>query len=126
MPKLLIIDDDQDFLDMMSQFLSKEKHEISLLSNTDNVIEVIKVFCPDLIISDIMMPGVTGASIYEAIRKNCPKHVPVIICSGTSMKLKRVKDPLLDYCPKPVDFTKLKETITRLIDQSKEQKKTNP
>lgn len=122
MPKILIIDDNPDFLEIMLQFLSREKYEIATLSRGDNVMEEIEKSCPDLIISDIIMPGITGASIYEAIRKNCPKHVPVIICSGTSMKLKGARDTFLDYCPKPVDFEKLKKAITSLLNQSEEQK----
>jgi DNA-binding NtrC family response regulator len=126
MTKILIIDDDQDFLYLMTQYLKRDKYEIYTSHRSDLVMQEIESFCPDLIISDIMMPGITGASIYEAVRKNFTKHLPIIVCSGTSMKFKNAKDTLLDYCPKPIDFKKLSETIVRLLEQSEEQKKNNP
>ncbi|MBN1901177.1 response regulator [Candidatus Sumerlaeota bacterium] len=122
-PRIFIIDDDPDFLEIMTQFLKKEQYETAVSSHPENIMEDMQNFRPDLVISDIMMPGVTGSFVYEEIRNQCTKTLPVIICSATSMKLKNVKDSLLDYCPKPVNFPTLKEILIRLLGQTEEQEK---
>ncbi len=118
MAKILLADDDQDFLEILKNILQKAGYELSLLTSGDEVIDEIIRFDPDLVITDILMPGITGGYVYEEIRRNTGPDLPVIVVSGTKMKLNVPNDELLKYCPKPVNFPKLLEIIGILLSSS--------
>jgi len=123
--RIIIIDDDEDFLEIMNTRLKKEGYEVSSLISGSGLRGEVCEFNPDLVITDILMPGITGAYVYEEIRKICGPDMPVIVSTATRMKLKHIKDDFLEYCPKPVDFDKLFETIQRLVSLSQEPKNNN-
>jgi CheY-like chemotaxis protein len=113
--RILIIDDDRDFLSLMDTFLRGANHRVLALTKGERVVEEIREFKPDLVITDIMMPGITGGSIYAAIRKHIGSHLPLIVCSATKMRVGARRDPLLEHCPKPLDLASLAEAIDRLL-----------
>ena len=83
MAKILLIDDDRDLANLTKITLTKKGYQVSVLHVATNIIEEIKAQRPDLILMDIMMPGISGA---EAVRnlKQDPvlKNVPVIFLTG--------------------------------------------
>ena len=115
MAKILLIDDDQDFLVIMDRLLRTSGHQTIIVSNPEKLIPSSKKHQPDLIISDIMMPGITGAVVYGTIREQLGADTPIIISSGTSLKVGVQSDPLLSHCPKPVNHKKLLSLIEELL-----------
>ena len=83
MAKILIIDDDHDLANLTKITLTKNGYKVSILHSADNITDEIKTLKPDLILMDIMMPGISGA---EAVRnlKGHPqlKSIPVIFLTG--------------------------------------------
>lgn len=69
-PKVLLVDDDEDILDLLNYNLSREGFEVHVLSDSSEAIQYAKEFCPDLIVLDLMMPGLNGIEICRQIRKN--------------------------------------------------------
>ena len=113
MPRILVIDDDKDYLAMIRAFLSESEYETSLLALGDNALEEIRRFNPDLVILDILMPGIMGGSVYQAIRNTFDHALPVIVVTGTDIRIKGVNDPFLTYLRKPVDLDILLKTIQK-------------
>jgi DNA-binding NtrC family response regulator len=113
--RILIIDDEKDCLLLMKIMLGHAGHEVFPLMRADRFLAEIREVAPDLIITDIMMPGVTGGSIYSAIREEISEKLPIIISSGTKMKLRLPVDRLLEYCPKPISEVALLDTVDRLL-----------
>ena len=126
MAKILLIDDDEDFLEISKKFLQKAGYELSLLTSGVEVIDEIIRFNPDLVITDILMPGITGGYVYEEIRRNTGPDLPVIIISGTKMKLITPEDKCIDYCPKPINYPLLLEKIKKLLSQSSNTNEDHP
>jgi len=83
MAKILIIDDDKDLANLTKIALITKGYQVSVLHSAVNIIEEIKTRKPDLILMDIMMPGISGP---EAVRnlKAEPllKHIPVVFLTG--------------------------------------------
>ena len=83
MAKILIIDDDEDLAQLTKTALMTKGYQASILHSAVNIIEEIKARKPDLILMDIVMPGISGP---EAVRnlKADPhlKHIPVIFLTG--------------------------------------------
>jgi CheY-like chemotaxis protein len=117
MAKILLIDDDEQVLSVMTSFLTREQHEISTAGNGKQGIKLLENQCFDLIITDVVMPEQDGLGVllWLTTQANRPK---VIAMSGGSGSLDI--DFLLHMCeklradkvlPKPVDF----ETLTGAV-----------
>jgi len=115
MPLILIIDDDEEMLLLLNEILNKFNYDVIAISNGEDAINVIRRKSPDLVITDIMMPGITGGEIYREIRKEMGPEFPIIVSSATSIRMKTAPDPFLEYCPKPVDPATLIKSIEHLL-----------
>ncbi|OQB21828.1 MAG: Transcriptional regulatory protein AfsQ1 [candidate division BRC1 bacterium ADurb.Bin183] len=115
MPLILIIDDDEEMLLLLNEILNKFNYDVIAISNGEDAINVIRSKSPDLVITDIMMPGITGGEIYREIRKEMGPEFPIIVSSATSIRMKTAPDPFLEYCPKPVDPATLIKSIEHLL-----------
>jgi len=82
--KILILDDDEDILDIVSFLLRENGYKVQTLSNGETVFEAIKEFNPELLLMDVMLGGMDGRVICKRIKNteetNC---LPVILISGT-------------------------------------------
>jgi DNA-binding NtrC family response regulator len=121
MARILTIDDDEDVLFQLRFVLSRAGHEVFPLLRADRIAEQVKKVAPDIVISDLVMPGIMGGGVYHLLRKEVGPQLPIIISSGTKLKIRGSEnDPLLAYCPKPVDFDQMLVTIDELL-QKKQQ-----
>lgn len=67
-PRVLLIDDDSDFLQRTAFVLRHEGMHVETLENTADILERMQQFLPDLILLDVMMPGVSGFDICRMLR----------------------------------------------------------
>src|SRR4030042_3673107 len=85
--KAVVIDDEPDILVYLSTALENNGFEVFSISNSNEGIRIIREYVPDLLCLDILMPGKTGLSIYNEIKKDKQlADIPVIIISGLNMK----------------------------------------
>ncbi len=68
--KVLAIDDENDILDLLQYNLAKEGYEVKVANNGKRGIEIAKDFVPDVILLDIMMPGIDGVETCRQLREN--------------------------------------------------------
>jgi two-component system, OmpR family, alkaline phosphatase synthesis response regulator PhoP len=68
-PKVLVVDDDPDILELLQYNLRKEGYEVKTALNGIKGVEIAKEFCPDLILLDIMMPHQDGVETCRQIRE---------------------------------------------------------
>ena len=99
MKRILLIDDDLDWLSIADKLLSRSDYEVQVLDNGKLVVPTIMATTPDLVITDIMMPGITGGQVHGLIRSQIGPRLPVIVCSSTRLRFKS-DDPRLAYCQK--------------------------
>lgn len=117
--KIMIVDDEEDFLEITKLNLEKTgKYEIMTLSSAKNIITKLHEFKPDVILLDVLMPGIDGLTACEMLNKD-PLGIstPIIIISALSSnrdKLKAYKLGIVDYLTKPID----KNTIIASIEKS--------
>jgi len=84
MSKILMVDDDNDFLEACKPILAKEGHEIKAANTVEEAEKSIKAFNPDLILLDIMMKAQDdGIALAQKLRKEGNK-TPIIMLSGVS------------------------------------------
>lgn len=83
MSSILIIDDEEDILEILRYNLVKEGFEVEIAANGLDGIEKAKLFKPDLIILDVMMPQMDGIEVCEVLRKT-PGFESTLICFLTA------------------------------------------
>jgi len=105
-PRILIIDDDEDFVQLVGAILGKEGMIVKGLCKPENVIEHISNFAPDIVLLDVMMPGVSGYQICQQMREQPQwQDLPVLFLTaqtGLSARLAAFEAGGDDYLPKPV------------------------
>ena len=69
MKKILIVDDEKDILEFLGYNLRKEGHEVSEAKTGDEALQLVKNNTPDLIILDVMMPGIDGIETCQRMRE---------------------------------------------------------
>lgn len=112
---ILLVDDDENFLRITSSVLAGEGFRMKTAENVDDAVKILESLTPDLIISDITMPGRDGFDFYNHVR-SLPhmQHVPFIFMTAHSdaesiMAGKEIGSD--DYLTKPIDLHLLLSTI---------------
>ncbi|MBJ6359926.1 response regulator transcription factor [Paenibacillus sp. GCM10012307] len=88
MSRILVIDDDQNIRQLISEYLKKDGHEVQELGNGDGLVERIRRDPPDCLILDIVMPGVNGLQLLTSIRSF--SELPIIMVSARGEQLDRI------------------------------------
>ena len=78
--KILIVDDDQNIAELISLYLTKEMFENQIANDGHEALQLFQSFHPDLILLDIMLPGMDGYEVCREIRHT--SNVPIIMLSA--------------------------------------------
>jgi len=83
MAKIMIVDDDPEICNLLQYTLESMGHNIKICDNGREVIETLKEFKPDLMILDVMLPGIDGYSIATTIsQEEGLSQIPIIVISA--------------------------------------------
>jgi two-component system alkaline phosphatase synthesis response regulator PhoP len=83
--RILIVDDDEDILQLLQYNLEKEGYEVKILARSEKAVSVAKIFSPDLIILDIMMPNQNGIELCRKLRdKSRFKNIYIFFLTARS------------------------------------------
>lgn len=110
--KILIVDDDQNIADLISLYLTKEMFEPLIVNDGEAALKEFERFKPDLIILDLMLPGIDGYQVCREIRTH--SNTPIIMLSAKGEVFDKVLGLELgadDYMEKPFDN---KELVARV------------
>jgi two-component system response regulator MtrA len=117
MTSILVVDDDQDLAEMLGIVLNGAGIEVDLVSRGDEAVEVFRNSQPDLVLLDIMLPGMDGIEVCREIRKQSTR-VPIVMLtakSDTHDIVKGLEAGADDYMVKPFKPSELVARIrTRL------------
>jgi CheY-like chemotaxis protein len=84
---ILVVDDNEDIRSLLSLVLQREGHEVVLASDGTEALEKIKIAKPDLILLDVMMPGLSGLEVLSIIREDKDKkinEIPIMMITAKS------------------------------------------
>lgn len=119
MAKVLIVDDSPTEVHILSKLLDKEGYQVVVAVNGEEGIAKAKQEIPDLILMDVVMPGLNGFQATRKIHRNAStKHIPIIIVTTKDQDTDRewgMRQGASDYLVKPIDTTELAEKLKNLI-----------
>ena len=119
--KVLLVDDERELLQAMSERLQMRNFSIAAVDNGEEALSYISKGEPEVMILDLRMPGIGGMEVLRRVKKNHP-GVEVIILTGHGTE----KDEALarelgaaDFLEKPVEI----DTLTRIIQEACKKRK---
>ncbi|WP_313621427.1 response regulator [Achromobacter sp.] len=123
MKKILLVDDQPTLVALMSEFLSSEGYDVTTHTDGLTALQQMIDLRPDLVITDLSMPGMDGRALLTAMRENAYLHeTPVLVLSG------RPEHEIMEACEgravlmrKPASPDDVLETVRRLTREAKPQ-----
>ena len=121
MNKVLIVDDELEYLEILKKGLQKYKSQFQVLTASDGeeAIELLKKEYISVLVTDLVMPKVDGLELLAYMSSNHPQ-VPCIVMTGygsPEIKKKADRDDILHYIEKPLDFDELAAAINKGLDR---------
>jgi DNA-binding response OmpR family regulator len=119
MAKILIIDDDVNTTWLMDGYFSKMGYEIRSVNNSNLAVSETDVFQPNLVIIDLMMPGIDGIEICKVLKcSQTTKDIPVLIFSAVgdvNAKVRAFEAGAHDFVTKPIHLEEIKIRIKNIL-----------
>jgi twitching motility two-component system response regulator PilH len=116
--KILVVDDSPTERAFMEGLLKRKGYDVIVVDSGEAAIERSKSDLPDLILMDVVMPGLNGFQATRAItREESTKHIPVIICTTKDQETDKIwglRQGAKDYVTKPVVENELLDKIKAL------------
>ena len=124
-PTILVADDDVEILALVTRHLrSSSDAKLLEASDGEEALKVARREKPDLVILDVMMPGMSGWEVCRAIREDDSlAHTGVIMLTGIGERLNEMTSPLYgadDFLDKPFDFSDLDAKIRSVLRERKQ------
>ena len=120
MKPIWIVDDDQSIRFVLEKALAREDLPVRSFTNPRDVLEALETDEPQVLVSDIRMPGGSGIDLLSKVKERCP-GLPVIIMTAYSdldSAVSAFQGGAFEYLPKPFDLTKAVELIRRAVEES--------
>ena len=109
---ILIVEDDNNIADLLRLYLEKEGYQATIAADGTQGIDLYRKLRPDLVLLDVMMPGVDGWGVLRAIRQDSQTPVIMLTAKGeTTEKVSGLKQGADDYITKPFE---MKEVLARI------------
>ena len=118
--KILIVDDDENIAELISLYMTKECFETQIVYDGESALQAADTFAPDLILLDLMLPGIDGYQVCREIRQK--SQTPIIILSAKGEVFDKVLGLELgadDYMEKPFDTKELVARVKAVLRRYK-------
>ena len=119
--RILIVDDDENIAELISLYLTKECFETQIVGDGESALVAIKSFAPNLLLLDLMLPGIDGYQVCREVRKD-EIQVPIIMLSAKGEVFDKVLGLELgadDYMEKPFDSKELVARVKAVLRRYK-------
>jgi DNA-binding response OmpR family regulator len=115
--RVLLVDDDEGLRGMLYTALGKAGFEVEQASTGDEAIAAFGRRCPDLLLSDLVLPGPNGQELASRCREICPDAILVFMSGYSEDELHRLNITQVVFIPKPISPKDLVDILNRLLDE---------
>ncbi|HQF53546.1 MAG TPA: response regulator [Fibrobacteria bacterium] len=121
MARILVVDDEEDMANVIRLVLESDGHEVRVELAPEMAVEVAKEFAPELVLTDLVMPGMDGHQVFRALRE-LPDlaAVPFVFLTSRNKPIDLMVGlhvmGAADYITKPFDRPDLVRRVRKLLD----------
>ena len=119
MPRIILVDDDREMLDITAASFRAKGHTVKLFENGESAINYLRGDVADCVVLDVMMPGMNGFEVCKNIRQ--VSNIPILFLTGRVSEEDKVNGLLLgadDYIEKPYSFRELEARVQAAVRRS--------
>ena len=119
-PRILIVDDDENIAELISLYLNKECFDTRIAPDGETALTYVEEYNPDLILLDLMLPGMDGYEVCQQVRRN--HETPIIMLSAKGEVFDKVlglKMGADDYIIKPFDSNEMVARVRAVLRRTK-------
>ena len=118
--KLLVVDDDPDMLRLLSMRLASSNYQVTAVTSAESALTQLEIEHPQLVLSDVRLPGRDGLALFDEIRKRHPT-LPVILLTAHGTipdAVEATERGVFTYLTKPFDGKALLDKIAQALSLS--------
>lgn len=117
--RILIVDDERTLAESLRRVLARDGYEIDLCFNAEEAIEKVGFAIYDLVITDIILPGIDGIELLKTLKSKQPDIIVIIITAYASIEtsVEALRSGAYDYVTKPIIHEELKQIVKNAIRQ---------
>lgn len=127
-PRVLVVDDDPDLVLLVKVLLERRAQaDVAVASNGVEALEAASAFHPDVVVTDIEMPGLNGIELLTELRRRTPDVGVVVMTAHVSVEhaVSALRAQADEFLQKPLDNAKMVETVQRLTEESRRRARTS-
>jgi two-component system, NtrC family, nitrogen regulation response regulator GlnG len=114
--RILIVDDDQRIVQLLSDCL-KHNHTVDIAMNADEALAIVRRQRPDLVLVDILLPGISGLHLLKEFKRIDPT-IPAVMMTGSdnvALAAEALEGGAVSFVRKPVDLIHLDRFVTEIL-----------
>jgi DNA-binding NtrC family response regulator len=117
--KILVVDDEKTVCDSIKKILSRKGYEVDNTLNADDAVQKIKENTYDLVITDLMMPKISGMELLQMVKEHYPELEVVVVTGYASIDtaVEATKLGAADYLPKPFTPQELTDITKKALER---------
>jgi phosphate regulon transcriptional regulator PhoB len=121
-PRILMVDDEKDIVDLVAYNLEKEGYETLQALDGEKALQLVRTKTPDLVVLDLMLPGIQGLEVCKRIRKDPETaSIPIIMLTAKGAEIDKIVGLEVgadDYITKPFSVKELLARIKAVLRRS--------
>lgn len=124
--RVLVVDDDQGQRDLLCSFLKKKKMLVESAASGEEALALLRKKSFSLLLSDIRMPGMSGLTLLEELRKSFPLMPVLLVTAYPDVRdaVEAMRGGAVDYLEKPIDLDELHEAVNQALGKQPEDNET--
>ena len=118
--RLLIVEDEETLCESLKRVLVREGYAVDTFNSAEAAMEVFEERFYDIIITDIILPGITGIELLKRIKERLPEQIVIIMTAYASLEtaVEALRYGAYDYVVKPVMHEEIKQIVKNALKQA--------
>lgn len=116
--RIFVVDDDPTVRTSLAEALGDEGTDVHAADTAESALAQIEAVAPDLVLSDVRMPGLSGIELLRVLRERVPDADVVLMTAYDDMPtvVAAMREGAVDFLPKPIDLHDLRQVLQRVLD----------
>jgi DNA-binding NtrC family response regulator len=122
--RLLIVEDEDTLCESLQRVFQREGYEVDIADSAESAFTLLEVESYDLIITDIILPGISGIELLVKYRKKNPSQKVIVITAFASLAsaVEAIKAGACDFIVKPLMHDEMKRAVRNALDKQTEKR----